>query len=255
MRLDRAAVGRVVLSGFIVVALAGSAAVKPKPTVPVYEPRFQYSPKADASDNVATTAVVAVISPVWGRSGIGSDQDPNMKKFKTAMTSGIAELLTAKKLVVKGPYNDVGDMTYSEKKGASIAVIPELEIDLVCKAQGVGFALTDDKTGQTSNSYKVQAGTTGTVILKIVEPQSKEVLAQKRIELESLTKEYETGRINYSPCGGSFASLPVEGQNAVLQAIEQQFGIIMGKFDGQLSRGEIAELQKQSNEIKSKKVY
>jgi hypothetical protein len=242
------------LTGIVLVALAGSAAVQPKPAVPLYEPKFQYTPKEDASDNVATTAVVAVITPTW-KSGIGSDQDPNLKKFKTAMASGIAELLTAKKLGVKGPYNDIGDMTYSEKKTASIAVMPELEIDLVCKAQGTGFALTDDKTGQTSNSYKVSAGTTGTVILKVLEPQSKEVLAQKRIELESLTKEYETGRINYAPCGGSYGSLPPEGQNAVLQAIEQQFGVIMDKFSAQLSRGEIADLQKQSNEIKAKKVY
>lgn len=223
-----------------------------KSDTPAYDPSFEFQPKPDPAGPTTDAAPVAtaIIQPSW--SAGGPNGDAAMKKFRTAVASGLASSLKSKRLAFTGTFPDVNEMTYADKKAAHLAVVTDLQIDFVCDAEAVGIPVTINDV--TWNTYEVEAGTEGAVIFKVIEPQSRELLWQTRVELDRHVSTIQD-RAKEDVCDDGPSGAPRRVRNVMLKSLEQQYGTLMQKIDRQLSRSELAALGLQANELKSKKVY
>lgn len=101
------------------------------------------------------------------------------KEVRSAFEQGLEELITTRGFNYSGPYQTFDDITFGDKKSSYLAIVPLFEMSV--SEQDVhldnGMAYTEE-TGVISVD--------GSVVVKMIEPLTKQTIMQKRIDLSKL---------------------------------------------------------------------
>ena len=193
-----------------------------------------------------------------------------MGRLSKAMSSGFEELILTKGFTIGGKHKTFDDMTYPERKSTYMSLVPTIEITIDKKV-----------TSQDKHmSYYTEKGimqVSGELIVKMIEPLSKQMFISKRIDLSDLDikKEYTyesklASKSSASSGGGLIGSLiggalkgalnsattPNQMSNnmdkVLTEALNEFYTKAMGKIDKYISQEEILALEKDVNSAKGK---
>jgi hypothetical protein len=123
-----------------VVAAACNRVEAPPPAAP-YSPKyvFQSANPAPQKQGVA----IAIINPVLKGMVAGGDGLDMLKALPSALT----DLITAKGMTYRGPFEQLDTMTFPDKKGSDLALYPEIELEALwevsltkCRSSGPPWA-------------------------------------------------------------------------------------------------------------------
>jgi len=179
-----------------------------------------------------------------------------MGRLSKAMSSGFEELILTKGFTIGGKYKTFDDMTYPERKSTYMSLVPIIEITIDKKI-----------TSQDKHmSYYTEKGimqVSGELIVKMIEPLSKQMFISKRIDLSDLDikKEYTyesklASRQSASSGGliGSLLNSALQGattpssmsnnmDKVLTEALNEFYTKAMGKIDKYISQEEILALE------------
>lgn len=216
-----------------------------------YTPRFDYSPPKQAKPAAAniTFAVVNASYP---------DRLPLFKEFSENMSKDFFEILTARGFTVRGPFHTYDDITFPDKKGSDLILIPDLQINPdatnVKWEQSLVSALLPGPPRFTGSGTVT---ITGRVNLVIAESLSREKMWTKSVDLPPVRVPIEETQ-SYSMPGANMQLL-IENEstiyNGVAKALEAQYKAILDRAYAYLDPDEIQLVKKQAQEIRAKKVY
>ena len=190
---------------------------------------------------------------------------PYQKRLSKAMSSGFEELILNKGFTIGGKYRTFDDMTYPERKGTYMSLIPVINIDI------------DKKVTSTDShiSYNTEKGVmqiSGELVIKMVEPLSKQMFITKRIDLSDLeiTKKYvyeakkvATPSKNSAGFIGDLLDSALTGattpnsfndntDKVLTEALSEFYTKAMAKIDKYISQEEILALEKDVMSAKQK---
>jgi hypothetical protein len=214
-------------------AIAGCASAPPP--VPTYTPRFAYSyPAGEAPPTAGNIARVNMSA----KNGIA---------FNAAMTAQFQEMFNKKGFKQTGPFDDLNSMTFPDKKGADLTLTPQVGITIT--APIVETRHQDDLFGTRPGVIYKATGpcvASGFVSFVLLEPLSGEKIWVKKIDVPPTEAD----------CSGERS----DGMSAIIvngaaRALEQVFKAVMKKAWDYLSPEEVVMLKKQSQELRTKKVY
>ena len=260
------------LVSIVLIGISGCG-IKPKPAQTeksVGALSFKYSfgqQKARVSKKIAIVA--PKFSDIEARTDSGANFNklmiPYQKRLSKAMSSGFEELILNKGFTIGGKYKSFDDMTYPERKSTYMSLIPIIEIDI------------DKKVTSTNKhmSYSTEKGVmqvSGELLIRMVEPLSKQMFITKRIDLSDFNIQknyvYESKHIvqpTKSSGGliGSLLSSALKGTSTpnslndntdkvLTEALSEFYTKAMAKIDKYISQEEILALERDVNSAKSK---
>ena len=231
---------------------------------------FKYAfgqPKARVNKKIAIVA--PKFSDIEARSNSRSNFNhlmiPYQKRLSKAMSSGFEELILNKGFTIGGRHRSFDDMTYPERKSTYMSLIPVIEIDIDKK-------VTSTDSHMSYNTEKGVMQISGELVIKMVEPLSKQMFITKRIDLSDLeiTKNYvyeakKTSTPSKSSGGliGSLLDSALKGattpdsfndntDKVLTEALSEFYTKAMAKIDKYISQEEILALEKDVNSAKQK---
>lgn len=215
-----------------------------------YAPSFDYAPPKEAKPATAnvTFAVVNASYP---------EPIPLFQQFGQNISQDFFEILTARGYTVRGPFRNYDDITFPDKKGSDLILMPELQIHGDASGlkwtQSLGAALLGG-TGFTGEGNLVISGR---VNLVLAESLSHEKMWTKSVDIPPLTVHIEETRMYTSPNVPVPILLEREDTvyNDVAKALETQYKVILDRSYQYLDPDEIQIVKKQAQEIRNKKVY
>jgi hypothetical protein len=215
-----------------------------------YTPIFDYSPPHEAKPAAANVTFAVV-------GGSYPQMISLFQQFSQNMSQDFFEILTARGYTVRGPFRTYDDITFPDKKGSDLILIPELQINGDASSlkwdQSLGVALLGQRgyTGEGVLTF------TGRLNLVVAESLSREKMWTKSVELPPLTVRVEETRMYSSdnvPIQQLLESEPAI-YNGVAKALETQYKSILDKAHQYLDPDEMQIVKKQAQEIRNKKVY
>ncbi len=254
--------------GAIAVAAACNRAAEAPPVTP-YTPKYVYQSAAPAQQKQEVS--IAIVNPILKGMVAGADGIDMLKALPSALT----DLITAKGMTYRGPFEQLDTMTFPDKKGSDLALYPEIELEALWevsnyRAENRGFI-----NGSTVGVCDVKLSSKGRVSFVVIEPLSKETLWRKTVNVDAqeMMVPNQTGQICHmqiqkgqtSPAGipltaqalSSNSGPALEGElgNAYRKMLEATFNSVMKGIDTYVNTEEFASLKHQSQELREKKVY
>lgn len=214
-----------------------------------YSPVFDYSPPVEAKPGSADVTFAVV-------GAVGSDLIPTLQQFGQNMAQDFYEILTAHGYTVRGPFRTYDDMTFPDKKGSDLVLIPDLQIignsSGIRWSQSFGVALL----GGTAFTGEGSLVVSGRVNLVVAESLSREKMWTKSVDIPPITIVVEETAM-YSNSNVPLDVLMKEDgiYNDVAKALEAQYKTILARAYQYLDPEEMRIVKKQAQEIRSKKVY
>ncbi|HET7437106.1 MAG TPA: hypothetical protein VFN10_20515 [Thermoanaerobaculia bacterium] len=239
------------IAGFALALLSSCATTG----VQRYTPSFDYTPSKEVKPAAAniTFGVVNASYP---------EPIPLFQQFGQNMSQDFFEILTARGYTVRGPFRTYDDITFPDKKGSDLILMPELQIrgdaSRIKWEQGFGAALLGAMVGSNAGySAKGDIVFSGRVNLVLAESLSREKMWTKSIDIPPLTVHIEETKLYPQPGVPLHDLLENEDvlYNDVAKALEAQYKTILDRSYQYLDPEEISIVKKQSQEIRNKKVY
>jgi hypothetical protein len=252
----------------IVATMACNRVAEAPPATP-YTPKYVYQSAAPAPQK--QEVAIAIINPILKGIVAGADGIDMLKALPSALT----DLITAKGMTYRGPFEQLDTMTFPDKKGSDLALYPEIELEALweisnSRAENRGFI-----NGSTVTVCDVKLSSKGRVSFIVIEPLSKETLWRKTVNVDAqeVMVPNQTGQIcsmqiqkGQTPPAGipltaqalsnsSGPKLDGELGNAYRKMLEATFNSVMKGIDTYVNTEEFASLKHQSQELREKKVY
>ncbi|MBI3185570.1 MAG: hypothetical protein HYZ28_25810 [Myxococcales bacterium] len=172
-------------------------------------------------------------------------EDNCVAEFRDGFKQNLYEMMVAKGMNTRGPFAELGEMTYPEKKGSDLAIVPDLNFK-------IAFERLGGSAGWSSVKYVFKVTVLGDLVLSAVEPLSGEKMWFKKIDLPSRSRT-----TTIETAGGT------EGLPAIQNALNNECGALLRSFfdsampavSKYLSAEEMAQLKRQSQELRTKKVF
>lgn len=225
--------------------LPSTAVVKPAGSVPV---------------------TVAVVNPSYREQDSALAGEPYSKVGKglsASMGTDLDKILIAKGVTTTGPFPSLDEITYPEKKGASLTLAPRVFVTTEIK-------YTDEAhhvRGAARMERNFTMNVTGWVTFIMQEPLSGQKMWIKKLELDAVQKEGvvywegvpqygrggcgETQIIGYQP-----GNIVYDGRvDALATALKEMYPIVMSQFQKYIDTDEMVDLKEKVQEIRSLKVY
>lgn len=228
-----------ILVGFALILLFGCETA----AVLRYTPSFNYSPPKQANPG-ATDVTFAVID------ASNPPAFPLFQQLAQSLSRDLLAILTARGYTMRGPFRTFDDMTFPDKKGSDLILIPELKI----QADDSGIAWSPIYGGVFQGKGILII--TGSVNLVVEESLSGEKMWVKNFDIPRATIPVET-IYGYPGRTSVQVLLEKEGQiyNDIAKALEAQYKPILERTYQYLDPEEMQIVKTQSQEIRSKKVY
>lgn len=215
-----------------------------------YTPTFDYSPPEGAKPAAAnvTFAVVDTNYP---------QLIPAFQLFGRNMSQDFFEILTARGYTVRGPFRTYDEITYTDKKGSDLVLIPDLQISGDASnlrwSPSFGAALL----GQSGYTGEGQLVINGRVTLVVAESLSHEKMWTKSVDLPPLTVQVDETRMYKQP--GIPVEMLLQSENGlyndIAKALETEYKGILERAYAYLDPDEMQIVKRQAQEIRAKKVY
>lgn len=182
------------------------------------------------------------------------------QKVKRAFQEGFERLITSRGFTYTGPYDSFDEITYRDKKTSYLAVIPEFKIT-------AGKANVKREKGVSHIKETGFVRVDGEFTIKLVEPMTKQVLMQKRVDLAKLkinepyTKEWEPSTAHKDLFEMALKEavkpdvLTDNYDKAYADAMTKFYQGSMAQLNKYISREEILDYQKDVADLKHRKTY
>jgi len=241
--------GRTFLVVALGIALVGCGGSAPKqPEKPAYSPTFDYTPPSTAAPNSAQVTV-AVVSPQfpdgeWFRHYPFSQLRDNMGK-------DLVELLNARGYTVKGPFKSRDEMTYSDKEGSDLILVPDMDMT-------VRNAVTPKGRGLLNIWHLVGTiETQGQLNLSLIEPLSAEKMWTKNVALPpksvSVVSDKSWFKANDVPSQyENYVYDDKKIRNALGPSLEDSYKEIMEATWKHLDPKELASVKEETKKLRDK---
>jgi hypothetical protein len=262
------------LALLLIAGFAGCA-ISPPPSGEITPLIFDFKPGAKEPDTGRAIAFVNAKASTTDATGAGvavrvqggniGAYAPRSGPLEKALSEAIAQIISSKGFRTMGPFNTDDDMTFGDKKAAYLASAPELTyaIERANQLKRCGAA----NCSETGNFV-----VTGKLVLKLVEPQSKQSLLNITVQLSDfgISQPYSMNYPNpvqsqqNTPSGGLLGALlagggastkPDNWRDAYNKAVNEFFAKAAAKIDAKLSREEIMLVEPQVLELKGLKRY
>jgi hypothetical protein len=250
--------GLIICLGFLAGCATGSPgpAISKTATAPsdaIYVASFNYTAPAQAAP-LSNKVTFTVLNPAYKASGsLLWMQFPQFAKMDEAAKQDLTEILIAKGFGVRGPFDSYDLIPFQDKKDIDLLLIVTLAPTIDIK--DIKEVPTNDLGKKSPTAQTGNAEVSGTVNIELRESATKELMWAKSVPIKKFEhpftsvipwgESYVPGKIyNYSPV--------VEG---IAKGIEQQYPDIMATIYNLIDAQEMAILQKQAQELKSKRGY
>jgi hypothetical protein len=174
-----------------------------------------------------------------------ADLSQTVSDFMAAAQTDLEKIIVAKGFAIAGTYQSFDDMTFSQKDGASLALIPQISLNIA----------TDRGLFGTPSVATVS----GSVVLQLLEPLSKEKVWIKRIELPPTTMNVsmaplilQNGMMATDADGTPQFGLTRNSATALLNAF---YASAFDKIWAHVDTREIALLKRDADKLKAKSTY
>jgi hypothetical protein len=251
-----------------IAATACNRAAEAPPVMP-YTPKYAYQSAAPAPQR--QDVAIAIVNPILKGMVAGGDGVDMLKALPSALT----DLITAKGMTYRGPFEQLDTMTFPDKKGSDLALFAEIELEALWevsnyRAENRGFI-----NGSTVGVCDVKLSSRGRVSFVVIEPLSKETLWRKTVTVDpqEVAVPNQTGDIcrmqiqrGQPPAqgvpltaqalsGNTGPKLDGELGNTYRKMLEATFNSVMKGIDTYVNTEEFVALKHQSQELREKKVY
>lgn len=187
--------------------------------------------------------------------------------LRSAMGNSFTALLSARGFRTKGPYREIGEMTFPERKDVYLVAVAKLSLDLEQKqTQKRCSSVMCEETGV------IQLG--GELTIQLIEPLSEQTILNKRVSLTdfNISTSYlrETEYKQPQPQNASLVEQAISSvgkkeqrpselrdttDKALVDAVNAFFLKAMQEIDRALSREEILRYEADIAELKERKRY
>ncbi len=248
-RLRRKWMGACLASLFV---LGCGASAPPKER---YAPSFDYTPPEQAAPGSADVTF-ALVSPRYAEEIDWIHVSP-FTEFARNIGLDFQEVLSARGYTVRGPFETYDEMTFPDKKGSDLVLVPTLDVRVE-----ITNVQLDDRvnlfTGKKTYVPKGDAILSGRVTLSLTESLSNERMWFKSVDIDQRVVVPWVGRLEYAQ-----APTQVTMQDVDFAEIGPVFGRSLETFYARtvqatwdyLHPEEMALVKKQAQEVKAKKVY
>jgi hypothetical protein len=197
----------------------------------------------------------AIVRPAYG---VASDWD----KYWTAqwpfdqiaknMGLDFQEILAAKGFTTRGPYASFDEITFPDKKGTDLLLVPQL--DVAVNVDNTQARVVSTIFGPAGFRLEGEAMISGRVSLSVNESLTNERMWFKSIELPTKKVPWK-GSQTYSevPPGPDLSDRSVS--EPLARAFEEMYANIMNTAWAYMNAEEMAMVKSQAMEIKKKKTY
>jgi len=243
-----------------VVFTACSTSKPAAPDVSKVQPKFDYAPKgAGATGSAGMT--IALINPILAEEFAHIDPFQAMRKN---MGNDLEELLTAKGLKIRGPFEQFGELLYDDKQNSDFILEVEVDVNfrsLDRKRRTVTRTnwgkLLNSNTNETSDTYYMFQGD-GTVVCNLVLTAKStnygEKLWKKNIALSPVPFKYE-GKLGWlSPNVTLLDEMHQDNIvfNEIAKLLEGQYGVIFDLLDRQIDVAEMKTVAAAAKKVDKK---
>jgi hypothetical protein len=273
MPINRTTVTSMLLFAVSFSALTGCAnAPPPAPVVAAaYQPNFAY---ARASQGNKLDVTLGVVAPSFGetegKAYLSANRDDDVTKaMLSAMKATFSEVLVAKGFSVTGPFDSIDDMTFPQKKVADLLIYPVFDFSVAFRAVNAHqeqpasqpfslpiFGGSANKNPAPSAPWvcDVAINVEGNISFVAQEPQSAQRMWVKRLEVTSSKEALPNQHGSICNHNGQ-EPWSQEAKNAWARAHELVYQQSMKAFDNYVNGEEFQQLKRQSQELRTKKVY
>lgn len=229
----------------------------PKPQTEVATPTFDWSPPSTSAPASAGLNMGVV-------AGTYTKDDPTLKqfpfdRFASNMGADFVELLTARGFTTTGPFPSLNEMTYGDKKGCDLVIVPELDV-----APAIPTASIERHVSILGADYYTFSGTVqvrGRVTLSVLESLSGTRMWNKSVEIPQTTVPF-VGQSRYGvatypagPRASDFDSSDPGLLNAVSPPLERAYLDILAKAWTYLDPEEMRTVRVQAAEVRAKTTF
>lgn len=209
------------------------------------ETPVQFSYTEPQAEKVDVTLGIVRPSGAGTTEMLMKDNDGCFAKFASSFKQTLYDMMIAKGMNTTGPFDDIDEMTFPQKKQADLVIAPRFDFSYDAKQ-------VDASSGWSTVTYKYHVSIGGSVSLDVLEPLSKEKMWTKKIDLAPAEDDIEI-----DTAGGNEG---ISGINSGLtrqcqRTLKAFYDEAMPKISKYFSSEELALLKKQSNELREKKVY
>jgi hypothetical protein len=204
--------------------------------------------------------LIAVVGPrttgtLWQREVFDTDMlDPDERyrsrkalvEMLEASRTDLERTLSARGLVTLGPFESIDEMTDAQRASAFAVLEPVFDTNLEFAGH-----LTPGAFGEQRTDGKVT--TRGTVTLAYFDPLSRERVWGKRLELPAISEPYVVSK--HFASNGRLLSYSSNQSDAVVRALNKFYTAAMEKIYSQIDAREITALQRDVDQLKSKKRF
>lgn len=248
----------------VVVAAAGCVTTQPEASR--YVASFDFAPAAEASPGSAGLTF-AVVRPACVTSV------PLFGTFSEKMGQDLFEVLAARGFNVRGPFATYDQLTYPDKKGSDLLLMPKLTVTLdtsrlTWKEQVSGGDIARALLGDGRKRYKAEGEAVlgGRINLVVAESLSRERMWVKSVDIAPVAVRVETTGDYYTifdrnqtgVADGEAAMLLQREPNLyndVARALEGQYRAVLQSVYNYLDPDEMQAVNRQAEEIRKRKVY
>lgn len=257
----------VAVIAFIASSACNRAAEAP-PVMP-YTPKYVYQSGTPVQQK--QDVAIAIVNPILKGMVAGGDGIDMLKALPSALT----DLITAKGMTYRGPFEQLDTMTFPDKKGSDLALYPEIELEAMWESSNFHAENRGFINGSTVGVCDVKLSSKGRVSFVVIEPLSKETLWRKTVNVDAqeVMVPNQTGQVcqmqiqkgrtppegipltSQALSNGSGPKLDGELGNTYRKMLEATFSSVMKGIDTYINTEEFAALKHQSQELREKKVY
>lgn len=242
-------IGMVAVVSFGLLLIVGSAAKKPEPVKP---PTFEFTPPTNAGPNSANVTL-ALVNAHYSQNETWTNVAP-FNSFSESLDGDFQELLSARGFTVRGPFAEYQEMTFPDKKGSDLILQPNLDVTIESTPKVVPEIL--------GKQLEADLVVRGRVNLDVRESLTGEQMWRKSIELKPPETVHCEGKFYASDAAiptsdGTAAAMLANPECArlVVPIMERFYLKVMDTSWKYLEPEEMVVVKKQSQEIKTKKVY
>ncbi|MGH9364820.1 MAG: hypothetical protein ACRD1B_06090 [Thermoanaerobaculia bacterium] len=206
---------------------------------------------------------IAVVNPSYkeAESALGTELYTKVGKgLSSSMGGDLDKILISKGFTTTGPFPSLAEITYSEKKGAALALAP-----IVFVTVEIRNSPEIQRANWTELGFAMNV--TGWMTFVMEEPLSGQKMWIKKLQLDSVRRdgvvafesipEYGAGG-----CGGQVVRGYKRGEivydgraDAMATALKEMYPVILTQFEKYIDADELVQLKEKVKEIREQKVY
>ena len=231
--------------------LSGCVTLSPVP--PLSPPQFSFEMPSEGIKK--SDIVVGIVAPSYNPEilmfPVMLNKDKEIIKnivetFTRSISTDFEKILIAKGFKIIGPFPNLNEMTYPERKGCNLVILPQIFITTNYSSQGIGSQFFPAGTGTITLS--------GFMKIEIIEPLSYEKMWIKKINFESVLEDYQFSYY-YSPSDNMNHVQIDTRPHALQRALERSYPKTMDTVLKYLNFEEIDGLRKEAEKLREKKRY